>query len=121
MKFYHYTCLHGAERIEADRGLIKPNPQPVLGDLELSWFTTLPSATRAALGLSSRTLSCDRMGALFEVEARFERLILPWHEVKAQEGFVPLADAARRLEAVRGTRPNVWAVAGQPVRAHRVR
>lgn len=121
MRFWHYTCTHGAERIEADHGLIKPNPQPVLGDIQLAWFTTMPSASRAALGLTSRTLSCDRMEALFEVEARFTPLISLWHEVKRLDDFAPLIPASRRLEGVRGVRPNVWAVAGQPVRAHRVR
>lgn len=122
MRLYHYTCEHGAERIEyLSNGMVIPQRQPVLGDLHLSWFTSMPSAGREALGLTSKSLSCDRMEALFEVEPDDVGAAITWAEFKTQEAFAPLVAAGRSLEAVRGTRPALWLVAAQPVRARRVR
>ena len=118
---YHFTCHHKAEQIGAMLGSIQPHRQPVLLDLSLSWFTSMPGAGRAALGLTSKTLECDRMEALYEVEPDDERFVMPWADLKRLDGFAPLIDASRRLEAVRGTRPSLWWVSLQPVRARRVR
>jgi hypothetical protein len=55
---YHYTCNHGLNGIIADRAL-KPNYQPWLG-MALTWLTDLDTPDRAALGLTSDHIVCDR-------------------------------------------------------------
>lgn len=111
MRWFHRTCEHAAERIDAAGGLITVNPQPVLARVEMSWWTLLPSASRADLGLSSRTLRCDRMARLYEADPEDAPLILPWTKVRSEFG-----SAALRLEAVRGTRAALWGIALAPVR-----
>ena len=57
----HFTCSHGHAAIQRD-GLIRPQPQPFLDGVELSWWTDDPGQTAYALGLQSAVLlSCDRM------------------------------------------------------------
>lgn len=117
--YWHWTCSHRAAKIAAT-GVLQPNPHPVLRDLPITWLTTSRLATRAALGLSSKTLSCDRMSHLFQVEEADEPLVLSWTELKAEPAFEDYLPMARRLEAVRGTRPVVWAVTLEPVHVFEV-
>lgn len=60
MRLYHFTCSHGAERIERARWLA-PHTQVQLDGRELVWLTDLDAPGRLDLGLTSVTLSCDRM------------------------------------------------------------
>lgn len=120
MRYYHYTCEHAAEKITA-AGVVVPARQPFLLDIHLSWFTPIPTRDRNALGLTSRSLRCDRMEAIFVVDADDAHLIAPWEELKAVADFAPLLPRARILESIKGTRPALWAVAGAPVRARRLR
>lgn len=57
---YHYTCDHQAPSIAQD-GVLKP------GIDGLVWLTDLDAPPRLALGLTSYTLSCDRMANRFTV------------------------------------------------------
>lgn len=55
---YHWTCSHGADAIYADGLRLRPNEY---ADPSLVWLTSLAHPDRKALGLTSRTLACDRM------------------------------------------------------------
>lgn len=104
---WHYACAHSAEGIRAD-GLIKPNPQPLLGNHALSWFTDLGREHRYAVGLTSTVITCDRMEYRFEVDLAN---LLWWPRAARQ------VDAERSvrdaLEA--GRLPAHWWVAFDPV------
>lgn len=113
-ELYHLTCRHGAGKIVAAGLLVKPNPQPVLGDMPLSWFTHVPNARNVALGLTSHTLKCDRTERRFRV-LEPEKLFR-WNDVRA----VLPRDGVLNLEAARGTRPEWWWVAQEPVEVERV-
>jgi len=59
--FYHFTCWHGLERIQASGWRLVPNPfAPSLGLPELVWLTDLEVPDVGALGLTSHSLDCDR-------------------------------------------------------------
>lgn len=113
---YHRTCRHAAEGIDSHGGILQPTPQPLLGRVPMLWFTTIASASRAALGLSSLTLACDRMERLYRVIPADEHLLIRWGDLKMAPQFEAYLPAVRRLEAVRGTRPGLWLVALDPVR-----
>lgn len=66
MTIWHYTCDHRADGIRADR-LVNPNPQPALGGTALSWWTDLGTEHRYETGLTSITLTCDRMAHRYAV------------------------------------------------------
>lgn len=72
---YHFTCIdHGLAGIERE-GILRPNFQPNLGT-RLVWLTDLDTPDRAALGLTSHTLTCDRTAARITVE--WTDPIEPW-------------------------------------------
>ena len=56
---YHFTCAHRAPLI-GGRGVLKPNPQPMLGGVALVWLTDLAVPDRDGLGLTSSLVRCDR-------------------------------------------------------------
>lgn len=120
MTWYHRTCEHAAPQIVASGLILRPNPQSILAGSPLTWFTRSPSATRVMLGLSSHTLSCDRMSHLFEVIPEDEDKVMWWGDVKRTLAAEPMLPAIRRLEAVRGTRPGLWGVTGVEVRVEPV-
>lgn len=109
---YHYTCSHMAPLIGA-RGLLVPRRQPLLGGWSLVWLTDLDVADRAALGLTSNWIDCDR------TEVRY-RVVTP-------DDCVPWADWARRGHVERsrisaltfGCQPAHWWVSEQPVKVRR--
>jgi hypothetical protein len=67
VKLFHYCCSHSAAGILSD-GVLRPHPNPILGNLPLIWLTDLDTPDRAALGLSSRLISCDRTEYRVEVD-----------------------------------------------------
>lgn len=107
-EIYHFTCQHRAHKI-LETGLLQPNPQPVLGDMELSWFTHVPGASSRALGLTSHTLTCDRRERLFRVTD--PAAVFRWNEVRA----VMPRQGVLMLEAAPGAMPAFWWVAQGPV------
>lgn len=119
MTYWHYSCRHSAESI-AETGILRPNAQPMLARLPMTWFTTQRTAPRAALGLTSVTLDCNRMECLYRVVDEDEHLVVRWGDLKMAPDFAPYLTGARRLEAARGTKPGLWAVALQPVRVERL-
>ena len=107
MKLYHYTCEHSARLIRAKRWLI-PHPQVVLGRRELVWLTDMDEPDRAALGLTSHTLQCDRT-AVRVIAVTSEATHWP---VFARD--LP-ADQRHALEYADGVLPMHWYVAELPV------
>jgi len=105
----HWTCADGAAGIRRDAA-VKPR-------LGMSWWTDLDKPgrrTRAALGLTSHTLTCDRM--TFLCRPVDPGLLVPWQEVSPT---VPLLAAA--LEIPDGAMPGHWWVATEPVPVRSVR
>lgn len=119
MGLYHYSCRHSADSIAAT-GILRPNRQPVLANLPLIWFTTLRTAPRTGLGLTSTILDCDRMECLYRVVDEDEHLVVRWGDLKMAPAFEPYLGGARQLDAARGAKPGLWAVALQPVRVERL-
>lgn len=101
---YHRTCSHRIERILSD-GFLQPQVQPVLR-IKASWFSHAPWADRRALGLTSHTLTCDRMEFLLRVIEPIN--VTPWLMLRATLDV----DGVRQLERVRGTRPDLWWLTG---------
>lgn len=118
--WWHRTCDHRAPKIEADGFLLRPQPHPMLGNLSLVWLSSSPNATRAMLGLSSNTLECDRMSYLYRVTPEDEGKVAWWGDIVRTGEMVPYLAGARRLMAVRGTRPGMWGIASEPIRVERV-
>jgi len=111
---FHLTCRHAAGKIVVAGFMVVPQPQPVLGDMRLSWFTHVPNARNVALGLTSHTLKCDRTERRFRV-LEPEKLFR-WNDIRsAIPGEGPI-----HLEGARGTRPEWWWVAQEPVLVERV-
>lgn len=67
MRLYHFTCSHATPRIRA-AGELFPWPQIQLDGRALVWLTDLEAPTREQVGLTSKTLRCDRMECRFEVD-----------------------------------------------------
>ena len=118
--WFHRSCDHGARAIERSGLILRPQPHPLLGGMPLIWLTAQRSATRVMLGLSSHTLECDRMATLWRVLPEDTEHVATWADLKAAAWFEPFLVGARRLEAVRGTRPGLWGVAGAPLHVERV-
>jgi len=110
VNLYHYTCRDAAPLIERD-GLLKPHPQPILDGMPLVWLTDMEWPDRAALGLTSHTLNCDRTDYRVQVSeteywncvrwTRYARLLPPW--------------TRRQLEFADGALPAHWWIASQPI------
>jgi len=122
-EWFHWTCSDGAAQIDKGErfGTLKPLPQVPLGRLPLIWLTSSRSASRAMLGLSSKTLTCDRMECLYRVLPEDVEKVVRWGDLIRAPDFAPALPGARRLMATRGTRPGVWGVSGQPIRVERIK
>lgn len=107
MKLYHFTCEHAAQRIRVDRWL-RPHRQVVLGDRELVWLTDLEEPYRAALGLTSYTLRCDR------TEVRVVAVTSDATHWPVYARGLP-AEQRHALEYADGALPMHWWVAEMPV------
>lgn len=106
MKLYHYTCSHALPGILRD-GFLRPNINPLLDDLDLVWLTDLDTPDRAALGLTSNILSCDR------TEHRVEVDVEAIHWPRFARRFP--AEQRRPLEFAPGAMPMHWYVSETPV------
>lgn len=108
-ELFHLSCRHGAAKIIEAGLIVKPSPQPMLGNMSLAWFTHVPNARNVALGLTSHTLKCDRTERRFRV-LEPEKLFL-WNDIR---GVIP-GDGPLHLQAAHGTRPEWWWVSQEPV------
>lgn len=109
---YHWTCSHSVPLIRADHTV-----RPHMG---VSWWTDLgerTQRTRAAVGLSSHILGCDRMD--YRCTAARPELLTPWdtwkRDYRLHPGHVEL------LEAAPGVDPLHWWVSSEPVVVRSVR
>lgn len=109
MRLFHYTCGHGFNGI-VRLGVIRPN-RPLWGDFPpLVWLTDMREPDRDALGLTSRSLPCDRLEFRFIVKVADP---IPW---------TPFADAADFHDEWRDAlesfgSPNRWWVSLEPIPA----
>jgi hypothetical protein len=107
MRLYHYTCDHSAARIRTARWLV-PHRQVVLSGRELVWLTDLEEPNRAALGLTSHILRCDRTKV---------RVVAVTSDATHWPAFARGLPAEQRheLECAPGVLPMHWYVAEMPV------
>jgi hypothetical protein len=121
-EWLHRTCQHAADRIDGGEryGTLTVVAQVMLGRLPMVWLTSSQSATRVMLGLSSHTLECDRMEALYRVLPEDAAQVIRWGDLVREPSFEPYLPGARRLMAVRGTRPGVWGVSPTSIRVERI-
>lgn len=108
VRIWHYTCDDGAEGIRRD-GIVKPNPHPLLGGLPISWWTDLDPSHRYEIGLTSDTLTCDRMAHRFEAK---DWTLLDYWPTYARTAKVP---RAVRDELEDGRLPAHWWISLAPV------
>jgi hypothetical protein len=99
---WHYTCQHGRDRI-GKRGELRPNAHPWLPLLgRVIWLTDDPTPTRDAVGLTSTTLTCDRMQYRYRVT---ETDAVPWAQYRPAMPSDIVDDLERYGE------PDTWHVA----------
>lgn len=99
MKLYHYTCGHVRPAI-GTRGMLRPNPHPLLG-VSVLWLTDQTVPDRQGLGLTSKTLNCDRLEYRYIVDTEDA---VRWNDYAAT-----LSLRGRMiLESVFGARPDTW-------------
>lgn len=111
MTLWHYTCDCSADLIEAD-GLVKPISMLVADTLSvpwahLAWFTDLDVPFVDALGLTRKSIDCDRTEYRFRVTD--ESNVTRWAKLRRR---LPYAFA---LESAEGAMPMHWWVSELPV------
>lgn len=107
---FHYTCDDRFPMILAD-GQLVPGPDGMV------WLTDLTVPIRLALGLTSRTLSCDRTAHRVSVDTEGQP-ILWWPNARRSMLATSTIDDAytlTRLERAEGARPSHWWVSVVPV------
>jgi hypothetical protein len=109
MSLYHYTCRDGFEQI-TKAGFIRPTMHPYLSRAVV-WLTDLDTTDRRALGLTSYSLSCDRMEYRFEVD---EELAVHWPKFFASLPKEVRASAVELCYAD-GVRPSHWFVSEKAI------
>lgn len=108
---YHFTCDDGARGVRRDRCL-RPNPNTQPGLPPVVWLTDLDVPDRAALGLTSNVLGCDRTRWRVTVDCDAE----PWPVFARGLSFA----SRRGLEFAAGALPMHWWVTRGPVPVVRV-
>jgi hypothetical protein len=115
---YHYTCEHGRESI-GRRGFVLPMAdhapraaallhERYRGMATLAWFTDLDAPVADALGLTGRTIQCDRTAYRYRVTDTAG--IIAWLRTPARGTFW-----GRQLEREPGSLPRHWYVTRTPV------
>lgn len=102
MKLFHFTCEDAAPIIVRERLL---RPGPLWG---IVWLTDQPHPERFALGLTSHSLTCDRMAWRFIVKTDG----VPWSQVRDE---FP-AELVRAIETAPLADPARWFIARMPCR-----
>lgn len=113
---WHYTCEHSRAALLEDPFVRPIGTLPQAVDAQLipdlarfCWFTDLDEPIADALGLTMRTIQCDRTVARFAVLDPVG--VFRWTKVRRTVN--PLVRAA--LEAAQGAMPAHWWVADAPV------
>lgn len=121
MSLFHYTCQHGRDSI-GRAGMLLParmlrrNPGVIVSPeawavSSLVWATDMPEPDAEALGLTMRTIGCDRTQYRYLIAD--PSLMLRWGRVRSS--WHP---ATRdRLELADGAQPVRWWVSREPVAA----
>lgn len=105
---YHFTCDHGRDGI-AQTGILLPRIHPFMPHLgPLLWLTDVAVPTPEAVGLTSRSLTCDRLSYRYCVRTS---AALPWSQIRARAN----ADVVATLESY--GHPEHWWVARRPLTA----
>lgn len=107
---YHWTCEHSATQIR--------NSMTVQTHFRWSWWTDIAESgkrMRAATGLTSNLLGCDRTE--YRCTAADPSQLIPWPECREQVDL----DLVLSLEGTPGARPERWWVALGPVPVSSVR
>lgn len=121
MTLYHYTCDHGRLALGDKGELIAPIDQPLdqtvvdgmtawqRGLLQLIWMTDLDEPLRRPLGLTSRSLRCDRTRYRYRVAD--DKYVHRWVTVR-RDWPRELRDG---LESADGAMPGNWWISLRPV------
>lgn len=108
MTLFHFTCDHGLKGM-GRAGFVRPRLQPFVG-LTLAWFTDLPDPQPEEVGLTSRTLSCDRLEYRYTVEDETD--VRPWLDIVKT---VPVDPAFWSTFHLPPAQPDHWFVSFAPV------
>lgn len=116
---WHYTCEHGHRDLLADPyvrpvGAIPGVDAASLADLpadlaRFGWFTDLDVPMVDVLGLTRRTIACDRTQYRFRATAAGD--VTPWTAVRRAVDV----KVRRSLEGAHGAMPRHWYVSERPV------
>jgi len=109
-QFWHFTCDDGAKQI-GEMGLLRPHFHPLVG-ASLVWLTGDREISRDGAGLTSVTLSCDRMAHCYRVvddEAHLK--VRPWLGSPEQARTAPHVQA----DLHRYSDPAKWFISRKPV------
>lgn len=110
-RLYHYTCAHSINGIRRD-GKLNVNAQPLLGGMELVWFTDLEQPDVYALGLTSHLLKCRRT----EYRAAVDTEAMHWPaSARTLRGTARFQSGIRALESATLAQPMHWWVSLWPV------
>jgi len=105
MTLYHYCCSCRARQITA-RGFLQPHGRAQFG-VDLVWLTDRAIPDRASLGLTSHTLTCDRLDCQYVADVE-PGDVQAWltSDVRARFGSATLAGGFEGFE--RGRDPASW-------------
>lgn len=105
---WHFTCDHGYAAI-GKRGLLRPNRHPLMPELgAVVWLTCDAMPDRDDVGLTSASLSCDRMAYRYRAKAL---------EAVQWASVADLVRPAVRADLERFAEPAMWWVSITPVEA----
>ncbi len=102
-ELWHYTCEHGAELIRQDMTLKPINPL-----IPMLWMTDLAIPDRLGLGLTMKTLKCDRLAHRFQVVDPHE--VYRWVDVRRSWRGTKGWAWVQAIESTEGAMPMHWYV-----------
>jgi hypothetical protein len=105
---WHYTCDHSAALIRADGNTLRP----VNTLIPMIWLTDLDVPDRLGLGLTMKTLKCDRLAHRFAVPQPLE--VFRWIDVRRSWRGTPGWAWVQAIESTEGALPRHWFVTNVP-------
>lgn len=118
MNMYHYTCDCALEKIEADNWLLKPNLLTAKFGLPVVvWLTDMEQPDKQALGLTSRTLPCDRTQHRLAIPDTSS--VVPWSQWCRANNFTraqrDVLEVSNRFGSASQAQPRRWFVSSKPI------
>lgn len=111
-ELWHFTCDHGRKGI-GEHGILQPHQHILLPSLlPVVWLTSNARPARDDVGLTSQTLSCDRLAHRYRVTD--SRLTVAWSAIRARHAAIA-PDVVADLE--RYGEPSTWWLSFGPIRA----